>query len=82
VNAGRVAQTTVIGTGVGAGIGAAAGHIGAGAGIGAAGGALVGLAGALAKRNPDVVLRPGSTMDMVLDRDLHYSDDDLRARVQ
>ena len=80
-DAGRVAQTTAAGTGVGAVAGAAAGHIGMGAGIGAAGGAVAGLASVLGSRGPDVVLPAGTTMDMVLDRDLHYTEQELR-RVQ
>jgi type IV secretion system protein VirB10 len=81
-DAGRVAQTTAAGTGVGAIAGGAAGHLGMGAGIGAAGGAVAGLASVFATRGPDVVLPPGTTMDMVLDRDLRYTDEDLHARVQ
>jgi type IV secretion system protein VirB10 len=75
---GKVAQTTAIGTGVGAAIGSAAGHIGTGAGIGAAAGALGGLAGVLGSRGQDVVLPSGTTLEIVLDRDLTFSDSDLR----
>lgn len=81
-DAGTVAKTTAIGTGAGAVIGNAAGHIGMGTGIGAAGGAVAGLARVFASRGPQVVLPRGTTMDMVLDRDLHYSDEELRARPQ
>ncbi len=81
-DAGRVAKTTATGAGVGAAVGAAAGHLGAGAGIGAAGGAIAGLASVFGSRGPQVVLRPGTTMDMVVDRDLRYSDEELRARPQ
>ena len=81
-DAGRVAQTTAAGTGIGAIAGGAAGHLGMGAGIGAAGGAVAGLASVLGTRGPDVVLPAGTTMDMVLDRDLRYTDADLHARVQ
>ncbi len=81
-DAGRVAQTTAAGTGVGAVAGGAAGHLGMGAGIGAAGGAVAGLASVLGTRGPDVVLPAGTTMDMVLDRDLHYTEEELRGRAQ
>jgi len=81
-DAGTVAKTTVAGTTVGAIAGGAAGHLPMGAGIGAAGGAIVGLASVLSKRGPEVVLAKGTTMEMVLDRDLHYTDADLRAPVQ
>jgi type IV secretion system protein VirB10 len=81
-DAGRVATTTAAGTGVGAVAGGAAGHLGAGAGIGAGVGAVAGLASVLGSRGPDVVLPAGTTMDMVLDRDLHYTEQELRGRVQ
>jgi hypothetical protein len=68
-----VAGTTAAGTGVGAIAGAAAGHVGMGAGIGAAAGAIGGLAGVLGSRGLDVVLPPGTTMELVLDRELRYS---------
>lgn len=81
-DAGRVAETTAAGTGVGAIAGGAAGHLGMGAGIGAAGGAVAGLASVFGSRGPEVVLPAGTTMDMVLDRDLRYSGEELHARVQ
>lgn len=81
-DAGRVAQTTAVGTGVGAIAGGAAGHLGMGMGIGAGAGALAGLGSVFARRGPDVVLPQGTTMDMIVDRDLRYSDEDLRNRVQ
>jgi len=73
-----VAQTTAAGTGIGAIAGGAAGHLGMGAGIGAAAGAVGGLARVLTSRGPDVVLPAGSTLEMVLDRELRFSEDDLR----
>jgi type IV secretion system protein VirB10 len=72
-----VATTTAAGTGVGAIAGSAAGHLGMGAGIGAAAGAAAGLAGIFGSRGPDVVLRPGTTMELVLDRDLTFTSDEL-----
>jgi hypothetical protein len=81
-DAGRVAQTTAVGTGIGAVVGGTAGHLGAGAGLGAAGGAIAGLASVFGSRGADVVLHPGTTMDMVVDHDLRYTDEDLRMRVQ
>jgi type IV secretion system protein VirB10 len=81
-DAGRVARTTAVGTGVGTMIGAAAGHVGAGAGLGAAGGAIAGLASVFGSRGKQVVLPAGTTMDMRLDRDLHFIDDDLRPNVR
>jgi len=62
---GTVAETTA----TGAGIGAIAGH-GKGAGIGAGVGAVAGLAAVLLTRGPDAELPRGSTLDVVLERDL------------
>lgn len=53
--------------------GAAAGHAGMGAGIGAAAGAAAGLVGILMSRGPEAVLAKGTTMEMVLDRTLHFA---------
>jgi hypothetical protein len=76
-----VATTTAAGTGIGAVAGAAGGHLGMGAGIGAAAGAAAGLAGVLGGRGPDVVLPTGTTMELVLDRDLRFTDREL-GRIQ
>ncbi len=74
-----VATATAAGTGIGAIAGGAAGHLGMGAGIGAAAGALGGLASVLATRGPDAVLEKGSTVEMVLDRQLTFTPDELRS---
>jgi hypothetical protein len=76
-----VGQTTAAGAGIGTLAGAAAGHIGMGAGIGAAAGAAAGLAGVLGSRGPDVILPAGTTMELVLDRELQFTAAELR-RVQ
>ena len=73
-----VGTTTGAGAGIGGAIGAASGHVGAGLGIGAAAGAAAGLAGVLGSRGPEVVLPPGTTMELLLDRDLHYTRDELQ----
>lgn len=69
------------GAGAGAGIGslagAAAGHVGMGAGIGAAAGAAAGLIGVLMTRGPDAVLAKGTTLEMVLDRELDFTSQDI-----
>jgi len=62
---GTVAETTV----TGAGIGAIAGG-GKGAGIGAGVGGLAGLAAVLLTRGPEAQIPRGSTLDIVLERDL------------
>ncbi len=72
------AQTAGAGAGIGGLIGAASGHAGMGAGVGAAAGAVGGLIGALSSRGPDVVLPSGTTMELVLDRELKFTTDELR----
>jgi len=72
-----VAETTITGTGVGALAGAASGNMGMGTGIGALAGAGAGLAGVLLSRGPDATLTKGTTMEMVLDRPLLFSDSEL-----
>jgi len=73
-----VGETTAAGAGIGTIAGAASGHYGIGAGIGAAAGAAAGLAGVLSSRGPEVVLPPGTTMELVLDRDLRFTSEDMR----
>ena len=72
-----VAETTSAGASIGSIAGAATGHVGMGLGVGAAAGAAAGLIGVLATRGPDAILQRGSTVDMVLDRALTFSDTDL-----
>ncbi|MDP8990344.1 MAG: hypothetical protein M3N41_09745 [Acidobacteriota bacterium] len=72
-----VGETTAAGAGIGTIAGAATGHYGLGAGIGAAAGAAAGLAGVLSSRGPEVVLPPGTTMELVLDRDLRFTSEDV-----
>jgi len=74
----KVGETTAAGAGIGTIAGAASGHYGLGAGIGAAAGAAAGLAGVLSSRGPEVVLPAGTTMELVLDRDLRFTSEDLR----
>jgi hypothetical protein len=72
---GTVAETTV----AGAGIGAIAGG-GKGAGIGAGIGGLAGLGAVLLTRGPEAELPRGSTLDIVLERDLPLDADQLQYR--
>ena len=81
-DAGTVAGTTVAGTGLGSIAGAAAGNLGMGAGIGAAAGAAAGLARVFGSRGADIVIPAGTTMEMVLDRELRYTDTELFGRIQ
>ncbi|MBY0506502.1 MAG: TrbI/VirB10 family protein [Bryobacteraceae bacterium] len=76
------ATTIAAGASTGAVVGSIAGAMGqgsrlGGAGIGAAAGATAGLIGVLLTRGPDAVLAKGSTVEMVLDRQIEFNDDDL-----
>jgi hypothetical protein len=75
------ARDVALGTGMGAGVGgiagAAAGHPLGGVGIGAAAGAAAGLATIFHDKRPEVVLRQGTVIDMVLDRDLRFNPSEL-----
>lgn len=72
------AEGGAIGASVGGIAGAAAGSPLKGIGVGAAAGAAAGLAGALIKHRPDAALPAGTTVEMVLDRDLHYLPTELK----
>jgi len=72
-----VGETAATGAGIGAIVGSRAGGAGMGAGIGAAAGAAAGLAGVLFTRGPDAILAKGTTIEMVLDRQIHFSDSEL-----
>jgi type IV secretion system protein VirB10 len=71
-----VAETTAAGTSIGAIAGAAGGRTGLGLGVGAAAGAAAGLIGVLASRGPEAILEKGTQLDMVLDRDLEFSEEE------
>jgi hypothetical protein len=75
------AQTVALGTGIGGSVGgiagAAAGHSLGGVGIGAAAGAAAGLATIFHGKRPEAVLPQGTTLEMVLDRDLRFSPGEL-----
>jgi hypothetical protein len=72
-----VGEAAGAGAGIGGLAGAAAGHPGMGAGIGAAAGAAAGLMGVLLTRGPEAVLAKGTTMEMVLDRQLQFTTSEL-----
>ncbi len=74
---GKDAKTVGTTTAAGAGIGSMAGGA-MGAGIGAAAGAVGGLIGVMGSRGQDLMLPRGSTMEMVLDRELRFTGDELR----
>src|ERR1700722_9443025 len=68
-----IGEAAGAGAGIGGLAGAAAGHPGMGAGIGAAAGAAAGLVGVLLTRGPEAILAKGTTMEMVLDRQLLFT---------
>jgi type IV secretion system protein VirB10 len=72
-----VGETAASGAAIGGLAGSIAGAPGMGAGIGAAAGATAGLMAVLFSRGPEAVLAKGTTVEMVLDRQLKYSDDEL-----
>jgi hypothetical protein len=72
-----VGETAGVGASLGGIAGSAAGHAGLGVGIGAAAGAAAGLIGVLATRGPDAVLSRGTTVEMVLDRNIHFNESEL-----
>lgn len=76
---GKGRDAMVVGTTAasGAAMGGWIGGRGRDAGIGAGAGAAAGLAGILLTRGPDAVLERGSTIEMVLNRDITLSDEDL-----
>lgn len=74
---GKDAATIAKTTAAGAGIGAISGS-GKGAGIGAASGGALGLATVLLTRGPEIQLDPGSSVEMVLDRELNLEGAKLR----
>ncbi|MCC6591374.1 MAG: hypothetical protein IT168_32105 [Bryobacterales bacterium] len=76
-----VGQTTAAGAGIGGVAGSIGGRAGMGAGIGAAAGAVAGLAGVLGSRGPEAQLPAGTIVEMVLDRDLTFSADELDGSV-
>lgn len=72
-----VGEAAAAGASVGIIAGHAAGRTGLGAGVGAAAGAAAGMMGVLLSRGPDVVLAKGSTIEMVLDRPIVFSEEEL-----
>lgn len=74
---GKDAETIATTTVAGAGIGAIAGG-GKGAGIGAGIGGVAGLAAVLLSRGPEAQLPRGSSMDLLLERDLQLDADQVR----
>jgi type IV secretion system protein VirB10 len=72
-----IGETTAAGASVGAIAGSAMSHAGMGLGIGSGAGAAAGLIAVLVTRGPDAILAKGDTVEMVLDRDITFTEGDL-----
>ena len=72
-----VGEATAAGASIGVIAGAAGGKAGLGLGVGAAAGAAAGLIGVLASRGPEAILEKGTQLDMVLDRDLFFTEEEV-----
>jgi hypothetical protein len=72
-----IGEAAAGGTTIGAIAGSVGGRSGMGVGIGAAAGATAGLIGVLLSRGPEATLAKGTTLEMVLDRSLSFSEDEL-----
>lgn len=72
-----VGEVAMAGTGIGALAGSAMGSVGMGAGIGAAAGAAGALVGVLLSRGPDAILAKGTTVELVLDRQLKFAEAEI-----
>ena len=72
-----VGEATAAGASIGVIAGAASGKAGLGVGVGAAAGAAAGLIGVLASRGPEAILEKGTQLDMVLDRDLFFTEEEV-----
>jgi hypothetical protein len=72
-----VGEAAAAGASVGVIAGAAAGRAGMGAGIGAAAGATAGLMGVLLSRGPDAILARGTTIEMILDRPISFTPEEV-----
>ena len=72
-----VGEATAAGASIGVIAGAAGGKAGLGVGVGAAAGAAAGLIGVLVSRGPEAILEKGTQLDMVLDRDLFFTEEEV-----
>lgn len=72
-----VADAARVGSTVGVIAGAAGGSPWRGLGLGGAAGAAAGLAGVLLTRGPDALLERGTQLDMVFDRDLFFTEQEV-----
>ena len=73
-----VASATATGASIGTIAGAIGGRTGTGLGVGSAAGAAAGLASVLLTRGPDAMLDRGTHIEMLLEQDLHFSEDEMQ----
>ncbi len=78
-DAGKVAQTTVTGAEIGTIAGVGTRRVGTGLGVGSAAGALGGLIWVLATRGKDVLLTPGTSLELQLSAPLRLDSDEVGA---
>jgi hypothetical protein len=76
-NVRTVGESAAAGASAGTIAGAIGGNTGMGAGIGAAAGATAGLVGVLLTRGPEAVLAKGTTLEMILDREVSFTVEEL-----
>ncbi len=76
-DAGTIAQTTITGAEIGTIVGAAKGSPGTGLGIGSAAGAAGGLITVLATRGKDILLSPGTSLELQLATPLTFERDEI-----
>lgn len=79
-DAADIATTTASGASVGILVGAATGNVAKGAGIGAGLGAAAGIASVLLTRGADATLDRGTHIEMLVERDIRFSEDELQFR--
>jgi len=72
-----VGETAAAGASIGALAGSISGAPGMGAAIGAGAGAAVALGAVMFTRGPDAVLAKGTTIEMILDRQVRFAEDEL-----
>ena len=80
-DAGTIARTAGAGASIGTIVGSIAGRTGAGLGIGTAAGAAAGLSQVLLTRGPDATLDRGTHLEMLLERDLPFTEEELQGMI-
>ncbi len=73
-----IARTTAAGASIGTLVGAIGGRTGTGLGVGTLAGAAAGTAKVLLTRGPDAILDRGTHVEMLLERDLRFTEDELQ----